>query len=101
MNQAVDMRHARVVFILVTLLVTSSLPLAASSEGRSTVCGNIDISTMPDPIIIADQDCKKISLGILAPGTIVDFDITSDVNFDFLVFRNAALQAYSLSLIHI
>jgi len=95
MNQAVDMRHARVVFILVTLLVTSSLPLAASSEGRSTVCGNIDISTMSDPIIIADQDCKKISLGILAPGTIVDFDVSSDVNFDFLVFRNAALQAYS------
>ena len=95
MNQAVDMRHARVVFILVTLLVTSSLPVTASSEGRSTVCGNIDMATMPDPIIIADQDCKKISLGILAPGTIVEFDVSSDANFDFLVFRNAALQAYS------
>ena len=89
------MRRARVVFILVTLLVTSSFPLASSSEGRATVCETIDMSSMPDPIIIPDQDCRQISLGILAQGTIVEFDVTGDVNFDFLVFRNAALQAYA------
>ncbi|MCS5534247.1 MAG: PKD domain-containing protein, partial [Candidatus Poseidoniales archaeon] len=31
----------------------------------------------------------------MAPGTIVEFDVTGDVNFDFLVFRNAALQVYA------
>ena len=89
------MRRARVVFFLVTLLVTSSFPLVSSSEGRATVCEAIDMSTMPDPIIIPDQGCRQISLGILAQGTIVEFDVTGDVNFDFLVFRNAALQAYA------
>jgi type II secretory pathway pseudopilin PulG len=89
------MRRARVVFFLVTLLVTSSFPLVSASEGRATVCETIDMSTMPDPIIIPDQDCRQISLGILAQGTIVEFDVTGDVNFDFLVFRNAALQAYA------
>ncbi|MDP6325091.1 MAG: hypothetical protein QF684_05965, partial [Candidatus Thalassarchaeaceae archaeon] len=89
------MRHARVVFFLVTLLVMSSLPLGSASEGRSTVCGTTDMGVMPDPILIADQECEKISLGILAPGTIVEFDVTGDVNFDFLVFRNAALQVYA------
>ena len=89
------MRRGRVVFFLVTLLVTSSFPLASSSEGRATVCETIDMSSIPDPIIIADQDCRQISLGILAQGTIVEFEVTGDVNFDFLVFRNAALQAYA------
>jgi len=89
------MRHARVVFFFVTLLVTSTLPLGAASEGRSTVCGTTDMGSMPDPIMIDDQNCEKISLGILAPGTIVEFDVTGDVNFDFLVFRNAALDAYA------
>jgi len=73
----------------------SSLPLGSASEGRSTVCGTTDMGVMPDPILIADQECEKISLGILAPGTIVEFDVTGDVNFDFLVFRNAALQVYA------
>ncbi len=95
MNQAVDMRHARVVLILVTLLVTSALPLGTASEGRTTVCGTTDMSSIPDPILIPDQECEKISLGILAPGTIVEFDVTGDVNFDFLVFRNSALQVYA------
>ena len=89
------MRHARVVFFFVTLLVTSTLPLGAASEGRSTVCGTTEMGSMPDPIMIDDQNCEKISLGILAPGTIVEFDVTGDVNFDFLVFRNAALQVYA------
>ena len=89
------MRHARVVFFFVTLLVTSTLPLGAATEGRSTVCGTTDMGSMPDPIMIDDQNCEKISLGILAPGTIVEFDVTGDVNFDFLVFRNAALQVYA------
>ena len=89
------MRHARVVFFFVTLLVTSTLPLGAASEGRSTVCGTTDMGSMPNPIMIDDQNCEKISLGILAPGTIVEFDVTGDVNFDFLVFRNAALQVYA------
>ena len=89
------MRRARVVFILVTLLVTSSFPLASSSEGRATVCETIDMGSMPDPIIISDQDCRQISLGILAQGTIVEFEVTGNTNFDFLVFRNAALQAYA------
>ncbi len=89
------MRHARVVFFFVTLLVTSTLPLGAATEGRSTVCGTTDMGSMPDPIMIDDQNCEKISLGILAPGTIVEFDVTGDVNFDFLVFRNAALDAYA------
>ena len=89
------MRHVRVVFLLVTLLVMSTLPLGAASEGRSTVCGTIDMGSMPDPIMIPDQSCEQISLGILAPGTIVEFDVTGDVNFDFLVFRNAALQVYA------
>ena len=89
------MRHARVVFFLVTLLVMSTLPLGAASEGRSTVCGTTDMGSMPDPIMIPDQSCEKISLGILAPGTIVEFDVSGDVNFDFLVFKNAALQVYA------
>jgi hypothetical protein len=95
MNQAVDMRQARVVLILTILLVTSALPLGAASEGRATVCGTTDMGAMPDPILISDQECEKIALGILAPGTIVEFDVTGDVNFDFLVFRNAALQVYA------
>ena len=49
------MRHARVVFFLVTLLVMSTLPLGAASEGRSTVCGTTDMGSMPDPIMIRDQ----------------------------------------------
>ena len=53
------------------------------------------MGSMPDPINIPDQSCEKIALGILAPGTIVEFDVTGDVNFDFLVFRNAALQVYA------
>jgi DNA-directed RNA polymerase subunit RPC12/RpoP len=89
------MRHARVVFFLVTLLVMSTLPLGSASEGRSTVCDTTDMGSMPDPIMIADQECEKIALGILAPGTIVEFDVTGDVNFDFIVFRNAALQVYA------
>ena len=89
------MRRARAVFILVTLLVTSSFPLVSSSEGRATVCETIDMGSMPDPIIISDQDCRQISLGILAQGTIVEFEVTGNTNFDFLVFRNAALQAYA------
>ena len=89
------MRHARVVLILVTLLVMSTLPLSAAGEGRSTVCGSTDMGSMPDPIMISDQSCEQIALGTLAPGTIVEFDVTGDVNFDFLVFRNAALQVYA------
>jgi len=89
------MRHARVVLILVTLLVMSTLSLSAAGEGRSTVCGTTDMGSMPDPIMISDQSCEQIALGTLAPGTIVEFDVTGDVNFDFLVFRNAALQVYA------
>ncbi|MDE0574070.1 MAG: PKD domain-containing protein [Candidatus Poseidoniales archaeon] len=89
------MRRARVVFFLVTLLVMSTLPLGAASEGRSTNCDTTDMGSMPDPIMIGDQECEKIALGILAPGTIVEFDVTGDVNFDFLIFRNAALQVYA------
>ena len=88
------MRHMRVVLFLVTLLVTSSLPLTSASEGRATTCDNIDIGAMPDPIIIDDQSCAKIALGQLQPGTIVEFDVNADVNFDFLVFRNTGLPAY-------
>ena len=88
------MRHIRVVLLLVTLLVTSSLPLASASGGRATTCDVIDIGTMPDPIIIDDQECAKIALGQLQPGTIVEFDVNADVNFDFLVFRNTGLPAY-------
>ena len=88
------MRHMRVVLLLVTLLVTSSLPLASASEGRATTCDVIDIGTIPDPIIVDDQECAKIALGQLQPGTIVEFDVNADANFDFLVFRNTGLPAY-------
>lgn len=88
------MRHMRVVVLLVTLLVTSTLPITSASEGRATTCNTIDLNAMPDPIIIDDQSCAKIALGVLQPGTIVEFDVEADVNFDFLVFRNTGLPAY-------
>ena len=88
------MRHMRVVLFLVTLLVTSSLPLASASEGRATPCTSVDMGAMPDPIIINDQECVQIALGELQPGTIVEFDVDADVNFDFLVFRSTGLPAY-------
>ncbi len=88
------MRHMPVVLLLVTLLVTSSLPLTSASEGRATICDSVEIGVMPDPIIIDDQNCVKIALGELQPGTIVEFDVNADANFDFLVFRNTGLPAY-------
>ena len=36
----------------------------------------------------------QIALGQLQPGTIVEFDVDADVNFDFLVFRSTGLPAY-------
>ena len=89
------MRHARAAFCLVTLLVMSTLPLVSASEGRATVCASPSSNTLPDPIIIPDQECYQIALGELTPGTIVEFDVTGDTDFDFLVFRNAALQVYA------
>ena len=89
------MRHARAAFCLVTLLVMSTLPLVSASEGRATVCDSPSSGTVPNQITIPDQECYQIALGQLEPGTIVEFDVTGDVNFDFLVFRNAALQVYA------
>jgi DNA-directed RNA polymerase subunit RPC12/RpoP len=89
------MRHARIVFFLVALLVVSTLPLSSATEGRATVCDTTDLQSIPDPINIQDQNCEKIALGILTPGSIVEFDISTTANFDFLVFRNAALQVYA------
>ena len=93
-------RSAGIIFlllfgILVTILISSALPLGAASEGRSeTVCGAMEVSTIPDPILIFDQECVYIDLGILAPGTIVEFNVTGDVNFDFLVFDSQGLSVY-------
>ena len=89
------MRHARTVFFLVALLVVSTLPLTSATEGRATVCNTTDLQSIPDPINIQDQNCEKIALGILTPGSIVEFDVSTNANFDFLVFRNAALQVYA------
>ncbi|MBJ03434.1 MAG: hypothetical protein CMB65_01880 [Euryarchaeota archaeon] len=88
------MRHLRLVLLLVTLLLTSTLPLSTASEGRATTCDSVDLNAIPDPIIVDDQSCVKIALGELQPGTIVEFDVDADVNFDFLVFRNTGLPAY-------
>jgi hypothetical protein len=54
----------------------------------------MEVSTIPDPILISDQGCVTIDLGILAPGTIVEFNVTGDVNFDFLVFDSQGLPVY-------
>ncbi len=88
------MRHVRVVLLLVTLLVTSSLPLTSASEARATLCEEFDLGTIPQTITIDDQECARIALGELQPGTIVEFDVNADVNFDFLVFRNTGLPSY-------
>ena len=88
------MGHTRKVFFLATLLVMSYLPLVSATEGRAFSCETTDMSSIPDPISIEDQECEKIALGILDPGTIVEFDVTGDVNFDFLVFRDTGLPAY-------
>ena len=89
------MRLTSSALFVVSLLLLAILPLGSASQGRSTVCGTTDLGSIPDPIIISDQNCEQIALGILQPGTIVEFEVNGDVNFDFLVFRNAALQVYA------
>ena len=89
------MRLTSSTLFVVSLLLLSTIPFSSASQGRSTVCSSTDLSSIPDPIIINDQSCEQIALGILQPGTIVEFEVTGDVNFDFLVFRNAALQVYA------
>ena len=91
------MRRARFALLLVSLLLLSAMPLTSADEGRATPCNEIGFGAIPASVqtSIPDQECRQVSLGTITPGTVVEFDLTADFAFDFLVFSSVALDSYA------
>ena len=89
------MPRARSTLVIALLLVISSIPLAMGSEGRAVSCGTTDLSALPGQFTVNDQACEQVALGIQTPGTVIEFELDANANFDFLVFKANSLPVYS------
>lgn len=89
------MHRVRAPLLLVGLLLLSSMPMVAATEARAVSCGSTDLGLLPGNFNVVDQACEQIALGSLAPGTVVEFNLSADTTFDLLVFRANALPVYA------
>ncbi|MEE3082503.1 MAG: PKD domain-containing protein [Candidatus Thermoplasmatota archaeon] len=89
------MHRARSAILIAVLFAISSLPVMAESSGRAISCNLVDKNQLPTQFTVLDQECQQVSLGPLAPGTVVEFNISADHAFDFLVFSGNGLAGYA------
>ena len=90
------MHRVRSAILIAVLFAISSFPAMAESSGRAITCNSVvDRNQLPSQFTVIDQDCQQVNLGPLAPGTVVEFNISADNAFDFLVFSGNGLAGYA------
>ena len=85
------MHRARSAILFAALLVISSMPVMAADGGRAVACNSAMIGDLPSQFMVLDQECQQVSLGSLAPGTVVEFNLSADNQFDFTCWHDAAI----------
>jgi len=90
-----DMPRPRWAILAIAVLLLSSVPSTGAAEGRAVSCTTTDLGLLPGQFNIADQGCEQVALGSLVPGTVVEFDLSANTDFDLLVFRANALPVYA------
>ena len=88
-------RASALTVVLLLSMLTATASTLADTSARATACAETDVDELPGLFNVLDQGCHQIDLGFLTPGQIVDFDISADDSFDFLVFNSNALTVYT------
>lgn len=88
-------RASALAVVLLLSMLTASAITVADTSARATACAETDVDELPGLFNVLDQGCHQIDLGYLTPGQIVEFDISADDSFDFLVFNSNALTVYT------
>jgi hypothetical protein len=94
---------ARVPTLLIALLFISSAALAgmasitntaAATSGRGFTCNTVEAVNLPFNGMVDPQTCTGIDMGILAAGTVLEIQLTTDAEIDILVFSDAGFGVY-------
>ena len=81
---------AAVVLMLVFVSVSTN-----AAELKSTVtCIQEDASDGTAAWSLSDQSCLRIGIGLLNPGTAVEFNISTDAPVDILLFSSTGVVVY-------
>ena len=66
-----------------------------AAESKATVtCIQDDISQGASVWSLTDQSCLRMSLGLLSPGTTVEFNVSTDAAVDLLLFSSTGVVVY-------
>ena len=99
--------------LAVLMLLTLPVQIQAAESKATVTCIQDDISQEASVWSLTDQSCLRMSLGLLNPGTTVEFNVSTDSAVDLLLFSSTGVVVYQqeqnyrradvweLSLIHI
>jgi hypothetical protein len=93
----------RVPTLLIALLFISSAAVVsiasignttAATSGRGFTCNSIEAVNLPFDGMVDAQTCTGIDMGILAAGTVLEIQVTTDYEIDILAFSDAGFGVY-------
>ena len=100
------MRLSMVVPLALLMLLSTLAPVAMISSEELTdmslgagakdpPCPATNVSTLPSQVNLADQSCMQVSLGTLAPGSLVSIDVSvAGSSADLLIFAANSVGTY-------
>ena len=80
--------------VVVLMLLLLPVQIQAAEPKATVTCIQEDISGSASVWSLADQSCLRISLGLLDPGTTVEFNVSTDATVDLLLFSSTGVVVY-------
>ena len=75
-------------------MILMPLQIQAAEPKATVSCVQDDISTGQSVWSLSDQSCLRMSLGLLSPGTTVEFNISTNAPVDILLFSSTGVVVY-------
>ncbi len=79
---------------MVLMLILMPLQIQAAEPKATVSCVQDDISAGQSVWSLSDQSCLRMSLGLLSPGTTVEFNISTNAPVDILLFSSTGVVVY-------
>ena len=80
--------------LAVLMLLTLPVQIQAAESKATVTCIQDDISQGASVWSLTDQSCLRMSLGLLNPGTTVEFNVSTDAAVDLLLFSSTGVVVY-------
>ena len=80
--------------LVVLMLLMLPVQIQAAESKATVTCIQDDISQGASVWSLTDQSCLRMSLGLLSPGTTVEFNVSTDAAVDLLLFSSTGVVVY-------